>query len=382
MPPRLVYLAPVDWHSFAQRPHQYVRWWHGETGGHVLWVNPYPARLPRWSDLARLRQAPVHAGPGSPPWLRVVQPPAWPIEPLPGAGAVLRGLWRPVLREMGPWASAAGSQLVIGKPSRMALQVAQALPFARKTYDAMDDFPAFHRGRAARLMAELERAIVAQVDTVWASSSTLLAKFRGQHARVKPVLNGLDLATIPPPLGPAAATRPQVLGYVGTIREWFDWQLLLRIAHTAPRARIRLIGPLDHPCPEPLPANVECLPACSHPVALEHMRRFSAGLIPFQLNRLTQAVDPIKYYEYAALGLPVLTTPFGEMAHRGRRQGVFHLDPTQDPQAAMDAALAWQPDAASLAAFRQANGWDARFRSAEPRRRAFPQQPAVAPEHA
>ena len=42
----------------------------------------------------------------------------------------------------------------------------------------------------------------------------------------------------------------------------------------------------------------------------------SAGIIPFKVNRLTAAVDPIKYYEYRAAGLPVISTEFGEMRQR------------------------------------------------------------------
>ena len=43
------------------------------------------------------------------------------------------------------------------------------------------------------------------------------------------------------------------------------------------------------------------------------MAQFDVGLIPFLKNRLTDSVDPIKYHEYRALGLPVVSTSFGEM---------------------------------------------------------------------
>ena len=48
---RLVYLSPVSWHSFAQRPHELVRQFHAATQAPVLWVEPYPTRLPVLADL-------------------------------------------------------------------------------------------------------------------------------------------------------------------------------------------------------------------------------------------------------------------------------------------------------------------------------------------
>ena len=35
--------------------------------------------------------------------------------------------------------------------------------------------------------------------------------------------------------------------------------------------------------------------------------RWKAGIIPFKINKLSAAVDPIKIYEYLALGLPVVS---------------------------------------------------------------------------
>ncbi|MDP2263659.1 MAG: glycosyl transferase [Hydrogenophaga sp.] len=380
MPERLVYLSPVQWDSFAQRPHKFVQWWHGATGGEVIWVNPYPARLPRWTDLARLRQAPALVGEAIPAWLQVLHVSPWPLEPLPLTSALLTRLWQPVLQRIEDFAQMPGTSLVIGKPSRMALHVARSGWFASKTYDAMDDFPAFHQGRAGRVMAGVEQHIVAHMDSVITSSSALAAKFNVLHPRVVKILNGLDPAAVPGHLFARRPTTPPVLGYVGTIREWFDWALVTQVAEAVPAVQVRLIGPLDHPCPHPLPSNVECLPACSHGAAIEHMAGFSAGLIPFRVNRLTRAVDPIKYYEYAALGLPVLSTAFGEMETRSSAEGVFHIARDEDALPALMAALSWQIGGHAVRNFRLNNSWAARFGSAGLLHGSLSQQATVAPE--
>ena len=130
-----------------------------------------------------------------------------------------------------------------------------------------------------------------------------------------------------------------VLGYLGGIAHWFDWPLVIRLAKTLPQMRIELVGPCTAAPPETLPANVRLLPACRQSDVAGHLARFSAGLIPFRQSALTNGVDPIKYYEYRAAGLPVLSTRFGEMALRGRNDGVYFLDRGDDLAAAVAAAL-------------------------------------------
>lgn len=43
-----------------------------------------------------------------------------------------------------------------------------------------------------------------------------------------------------------------------------------------------------------------------------YCRQFDVGLIPFKVNELTKAVNPIKLREYLAAGLPVVSTPLPE----------------------------------------------------------------------
>ena len=97
---------------------------------------------------------------------------------------------------------------------------------------------------------------------------------------------------------------------------------------------------------------------------MAHMERFSVGLIPFKRTRLTDGVDPIKYYEYRAMGLPVLTTAFGEMAGRGIGDDTYFMDAERDLGREATAALNRATDPASVARFRIEDTWDRRFEAA------------------
>lgn len=96
-----------------------------------------------------------------------------------------------------------------------------------------------------------------------------------------------------------------------------------------PNDEIVLIGPVVNPPAGKLPNNVNLLRACGHAAALKAMKQFHVGLISFNNNPLT-AVDPIKYHEYRAFGLPVISEYFGEMSFRSGECGVLIIQSESD----------------------------------------------------
>ncbi len=363
---RLIYLSPVPWESFAQRPHKFVEWFHGRTGGPVLWVDPYPTRFPSWRDFQRSRLS-ISASQQSsrPPWLTLLTPGGLPIEPMPGSGRINGLLWRGHLREINYYAEGNRTLLAIGKPSVLALELLKRLRHCPSLYDAMDDFPAFYVGLSQFAMVRREREIAQRVDVILSSSSELKSRWTKIHKDVRLVHNGLDLLAVQPEAPTPTASEKKVFGYVGTIASWFDWEWVCALAGARPNDEIRLIGPVFEPPDRKLPSNVNLLPACDHAVALKAMAQFNVGLIPFKKNTLTASVDPIKYYEYRALGLPVISTDFGEMSLRAGERGVFVTQSVSDVPAMLDSAIQFTDDASDARVFAIKNTWKARFNAAK-----------------
>ena len=176
--------------------------------------------------------------------------------------------------------------------------------------------------------------------------------------------NGLDAGVLPPPkMGPIERGR-NVLGYVGTIGPWFDWDWVIALAKARPADVVRLIGPMFTPSPHAIPGNVEVLSSRSHHDAMLAMQDFDVGLIPFKNTDLTVSVDPIKYYEYRALGLPVVSTDFGEMALRGAEDGTFLSKTGQVLNGLIQEALLYRSDDETIRQFTARNTWEARFNAA------------------
>ena len=146
------------------------------------------------------------------------------------------------------------------------------------------------------------------------------------------------------------------------IGAWFDWALVVEMARSLPKARFDLIGPVMIPPPPALPANVRLLGECASEEVPDKLRGFTAGLIPFKINRLTTAIDPIKYYEYRSAGLPVISTRFGEMRLREFERDVYLVDHDTDFGATLQ-KIKTDPRSSPEAVerFRAENTWQSRF---------------------
>ena len=366
---QLIYLSPVPWSSFAQRPHKFVEWFHATTGGEVVWIEPYPTRLPQLGDLknrSKNNSFQEEIEP-LPEWLQLIKARALPLEPLSGLKWINRSLWQGLLQQIEQIAKRSPSFLVVGKPSLLALDLIKRLKMDGVTslYDAMDDFPAFYQGTSRLSMAAKEQQLAHSVDTVLVSSMHLKKRWDTETVKdVRLVHNGLD-QTVLVNLAPHVRQQQNtIFGYVGTIADWFDWEWVVALANARPDDNVVLIGPVFCPTTIELPANIQLLPPLAHAAAMQEMARFDIGLIPFKRNQLTLSVDPIKYYEYRALDIPVISTNFGEMSFRAEEAGVYLSDTLDDIDDTVSRALQYQSAPADAVAFMHSNSWESRFSAA------------------
>ena len=79
-----------------------------------------------------------------------------------------------------------------------------------------------------------------------------------------------------------------------------------KVANSRPNYFFEIIG---HSEPEllDLPPNISLLGPKNH-LEINHIaKNWSVAIIPFKVSKLSDAVDPIKIYEYLALNLPVVS---------------------------------------------------------------------------
>jgi hypothetical protein len=362
---RLLYFSPVNWHSYYQRPHYMVRYFLAcHPDNKVLWVNPYPTRFPGLQDFSRLKFNLNSTATTIIDNLEIISPKALPIEPLAYSEKINYLLfWQKHWKKFENFCNTQNKNnttiIGIGRPSKLALLALQTLSYTNSFYDAMDNFPEFYSGYSRLSMSKIEKEISGLTQKIFVSSSYLATKF---YSGIK-IFNGYDMTSLPPISNPLTKDSHQIIfGYIGTIGKWFDWPVVINLAQQFPDALIRLIGPQYVKYSGALPKNIELFPECPQSEAITYLNKFTVGLIPFKQNTLTQAIDPIKYYEYRAMGLPVISTRFGEMNTRNHQQGVYFFDEcNQDKITEALSDKDNKNNIENINLFRKTNDWQSRF---------------------
>ncbi|HEY0515470.1 MAG TPA: polysaccharide pyruvyl transferase CsaB [Thermoanaerobaculia bacterium] len=229
-------------------------------------------------------------------------------------------------------------------------------------YDVIDDWEEFHRvGQAVWWDEELERHLIGACDAVFCINGSLQERVRGLGGEAERVGNGLK-----PGLGEVREPRPLVrgevtVGYFGYLAAaWFDWELIAGAARRRPAWRFYLIGYGGSPEGVELPANVELLGRQPQEDLAAFAANWDVALVPFKPDRLAAGADPIKTYEYLAMGLPVVTT--GVFSPSGGEAFVTRAEGVQDFLAAVEGAAAGGPEAAAARrAFAAGCTWDHRL---------------------
>jgi GT2 family glycosyltransferase/glycosyltransferase involved in cell wall biosynthesis len=233
----------------------------------------------------------------------------------------------------------------------------------RLVYDCMDEWRSFPGMKEELLVAE-ER-LVEEADLVTVSGRRLLEKWQGRNARVELVHNAAAFGDFTRAISEARLLEGvphPIVGYFGAIAPWFDLDLLAHAARQRPHYSFVLIGGVFDVDVQPLRdlPNVHLLGQQPYARMPLYLREFDACIIPFVVNEITAATDPVKFYEYISLGKPVVSThmpelePFRELLHLADDAGDFLRK--------LDLAVAEQDDAlrARRIETARANSWTAR----------------------
>jgi len=223
-------------------------------------------------------------------------------------------------------------------------------------YDVRDDWQEFSKVGQAKWYSEgAERYIANNCDAVMCVSRPLQKKLK-QWAPTRPVHlspNAYDGGFLSPGYR-HAPTSPPIVGYFGHLTgSWFAWDDLSKIARALPHFRFEIIG---HGEPEELhlPENVVLMGKKTHAEICKIAARWSVATIPFKMSRLADGVDPIKIYEYFALGLPVVSFRMPQIADYPYTTTV---DSVSGFVEALQSAVEVVPEADVLAAFLAKNTW-------------------------
>jgi glycosyltransferase involved in cell wall biosynthesis len=196
-------------------------------------------------------------------------------------------------------------------------------------YDVVDDWKEFQRvGQAIWYESTFEKHLIHAADAVVAVNKNLagsLASLGASEVEMIPngLARGMEVVDRERPLEQGDVT----VGYFGYLAgSWFDWKLIASAAHARPSWKFYLIGYGGQPEGVALPDNVVLLGKKPRNELASYAVQWDVAVVPFKAEQLAAGADPIKTYEYLAMGLPVVVTgvypPLGAEAHVRRVEGV------------------------------------------------------------
>lgn len=190
----------------------------------------------------------------------------------------------------------------------------------RLQYDCMDEWADFPD--IGQQLLQEEEILIDKADLVTVTASLLEKKWQARSKKCILVRNGVEFEFFSSNCVKnelLAHLEKPVIGFYGALAPWVDFNLLHYLATQRPNWNFVLVGD----CFVKDLAGIDRLPNVhlTGKKAYEYMPRYLHGfdvcLIPFKLNKVTHAVDPVKFYEYISVGKPVVSVPLEEMAIYG-----------------------------------------------------------------
>lgn len=332
--------AVIDWHFRIQRP-QHLASELAAAGHRVFYVsnNFVDDKAPGFAvealdDSGRLFRIQLHLH-GSPAIYHAV--------PTPDAQQQLRA----GIGQLLAWTGSRACLSLVQHP--YWLETARILPNQRLIYDCMDHHGGFVDNSPEVLGRELD--LMRTADLLVVTSDWLYeeaGKYNSRRLMIRNACQYEHFATRPHQVFGDKQGR-RVIGYYGAIAEWFDLDLLEKVARRFSDCLILMVGADTTGAQQRLQHldNVEFTGEVPYAILPFYLAGFDVCLLPFQVIPLTLATNPVKVYEYLSAGKDVVSVTLPEIRQFGDlvRTGIDHGSFLE----ALSAALAAKPDPTQIA---------------------------------
>jgi GT2 family glycosyltransferase/glycosyltransferase involved in cell wall biosynthesis len=302
--------AVIDWHFRIQRPQHLAR---GlvEAGHRVFYLSnnlvddPAPGfNIEALDDSGRLFQVFLNAR-GAPAIYYGTPEPATVVQLRRSVGELMQ------------WADSDGGLCIVQHP--FWSEIASRVPGAALLYDCMDHHAGFEDNAPDVLAAEAE--LTRHADLLVVTSDWLdreLASANPNRALIRNAGDFRHFCNAPSERYHDRRGR-RILGYYGAIAEWFDADLVRKVAQAYPDCLVLLVGNdtaavgarlADQP-------NVVLTGEVPYDRLPFYLYAFDLAMLPFKVMPLTLATNPVKVYEYLGAGKPVVSVDLPEIRQFG-----------------------------------------------------------------
>ena len=179
-------------------------------------------------------------------------------------------------------------------------------------YDFMDDCISMqHNPEMKKTYSKQHRDLIKRSNLIYASSEYLKNMLPQETQRKTRILrNAFRGKSMIAPVQ-KLVSKPIRIGYVGTISEWMDWELLDISLKDGLELQYHFWGPIDGWKPEGKGYIFHGV--IEHSCIPNEIRDMDALIMPFVVNDTVKAVDPVKLYEYISYGKTIISVFYDEV---------------------------------------------------------------------
>lgn len=195
-------------------------------------------------------------------------------------------------------------------PHPTIYKVLKEFNFKNVIYDCIDDVKSFPDIKKCIVESEID--LIKYSDIVTVTSDKLYDYAKKYNSNTYVLKNGVDENIIES--NTVVNEIKTKIGYVGTVYEWFDLEIIKLLAKEFNNFEIEIIGPLRLNIDEfKNIKNIKFSGKIPYKEVEKKIREFDVCLIPFKLNNLTLNTNPVKLYEYFAKGKAVVSINLPEL---------------------------------------------------------------------
>lgn len=182
-------------------------------------------------------------------------------------------------------------------------------------YDCMDDHVSFIKNAyLKRLIFKEEKELLNRADCIFATSNKLIENINEKYNfkdnnRITLVRNGYDgeiISTLS-----IEKSEFYKICYFGTVSEWFDFDIVMKSLNDFSNIQYYIIGPCDREVP--LHERIHYLGTIEHSKLYDTVSSMDCFIMPFVINDIVLAVDPVKLYEYINFNKNIISIYYPEI---------------------------------------------------------------------
>ena len=185
--------------------------------------------------------------------------------------------------------------------------------YKKNIFDCIDDIKSIPN--VEKIIIKTEEMLIEKSDLVFSTSKTLYDYCKCINPNTYILKNAVSSKFIMHNKSKKTIkSDKKIVGYVGTIYEWFDLEKIIELAKCRPDLEIILAGPVRIDVSElEQYKNVKLLGRISHDKVKDVIDISDVCIIPFKLNDLIINTNPVKVYEYFSRGKVVVSSEIPEL---------------------------------------------------------------------